>query len=477
METPFLGGTYVARSRNLAYNRAVNIFPETVDTQEGKAVAGFFGAPGLKPLVTVGNDQPQRGSIAVGAFLYSLHGDTLYKVDSNYNATANATTIGTTAGNVSMIQNNEQIMISDGSAGYCLTIATDVLAAVPSFPAGAQLLVTQDEFGITNIAGTEQWFQSNLNDFSEWDALNFSSADAQPDPIVSMVDMHREVWLLGGGGAEVWLNAGLPGFAFQRLSGIYLETGCCAPWSACNVDETAMWLGKQKSGHGIVYRSNGYAAKRVSTHAIEYAIGTYSDITDAIAYSYQVEGHWFYVLTFPTGNATWVYDTITELWHERAAFSDGSFQRQWPMFCSFFNTVQVVGDRRNGNLYELDLDTYTDNGQTRKWMRSWRALPPNKSTDKPLRFNSLSIDAQAGINIPQDLNPQFMLEWSDDGGYNWSNIKTAPAGKAGETSPRTVFTRLGQTKSNTGLDRIFRLSGTDPIPVALIGADVDYELT
>ncbi|MFE1676613.1 hypothetical protein ACFMJE_18460, partial [Acinetobacter baumannii] len=77
----------------------------------------------------------------------------------------------------------------------------------------------------------------------------------------------------------------------------------------------------------IVYRAVGYTGKRISTHAIEYAIQSYSTITDAIAFTYQQEGHSFYVLTFPTADKTWVFDVSTELWHERAGFVDGEFTR------------------------------------------------------------------------------------------------------------------------------------------------------
>ena len=44
-----------------------------------------------------------------------------------------------------------------------------------------------------------------------------------------------------------------------------------------------------------------------------------SDISDARAFTYQKDGHHFYVLTFPTGNKTFVFDASTSLWHERNA--------------------------------------------------------------------------------------------------------------------------------------------------------------
>jgi hypothetical protein len=79
-----------------------------------------------------------------------------------------------------------------------------------------------------------------------------------------------------------------------------------------------------RAAKGIVYRANGYTAQRISTHAVEWQIQQYGNLSDAIAYTYQQDGHSFYVLIFPSANTTWVFDVATSLWHERAAFINGN---------------------------------------------------------------------------------------------------------------------------------------------------------
>lgn len=68
--------------------------------------------------------------------------------------------------------------------------------------------------------------------------------------------------------------------------------------------------------------------------------------------------------------------------------------------------------------------------------------------------------------------PLVQLRWSDDGGHNWSNTQEASTGAIGQTAQRVIFRRIGSTRRNTGLDRIFEISGESPVQVALVGASV-----
>lgn len=64
------------------------------------------------------------------------------------------------------------------------------------------------------------------------------------------------------------------------------------------------------------------------------------------------------------------------------------------------------------------------------------------------------------------------LRWSDDGGHNWSNYKYQSMGSIGQTSYRVIFRRIGSTRRNTGLYRVFEISSDCYTQVALIGASL-----
>ena len=73
MKTPFLGGMSVYRSINMADNRCVNIYPEVVETKDGKDVGALIGCPGTTRRLTLATT-PVRGLFATPTILYAVAG-------------------------------------------------------------------------------------------------------------------------------------------------------------------------------------------------------------------------------------------------------------------------------------------------------------------------------------------------------------------------------------------------------------------
>ena len=469
MKTPILGQAYVARSVNAADNRMVNLFPEATP-ENGKDVGFLNRAPGLRLLATVGSG-PVRGMWQYGGYGYVVSSNTLYRVDAAWNATVLGTVSG--SGPVSMTDNGTQLFVACNPLSYIYNATTSVFAQItdPDF-AGAVTVGYIDGYFVFNQPNSQTIWVTQLLDGTSVDPLEFASAEGSPDNLVGLIVDHREVWLFGTNSVEVWYDAGNVNFPLERIQGAFNEIGCAAPYSIAKLDNGLFWLGSDARGNGIVYRANGYTGQRVSTHAIEFAIQSYANISDAFAYTYQQEGHAFYVLTFPTGNATWVYDVATGAWHERAAFYNGQFSRHASSCQMSFNNEIVVGDCASGNLYAFDLDVYADNGGAQRWLRSWRAIPSGQNNLKRTAQHSLQLDCETGVglNTGQGSNPQAMLRWSDDGGHTWSNEHWASMGAIGASGTRTFWRRLGMTDKLR--DRVYEVSGADPVKIAIIGAEL-----
>jgi hypothetical protein len=502
MRTPILGSSYVTRSVNAADNRMVNLFPEVIP--EGGKEPGFLNrAPGLNFLQTIGTG-PIRGlwvaKISTSVF-YVVSGVQVYKLSST---TGTPTLIGTVSGTgpVSIADNGTQIFFACNGPSFIYNIDTNVFGPItdPDFP-GAVTVGFLDGYFVFNEPNSQRVWVTALLDGYDINALDFASAEGSPDGLVAINVDHREAWLFGSDSVEVWYDAGLADFPLTRIQGAFNELGCAAAFSVAKLDNTLFWLGTDARGQGIVYKANGYNGQRVSTHAVEWQIQQYGNISDAIAYTYQQDGHGFYVLTVPSANATWVYDAATQAWHERAGWDNGSFTRHRSNCqCNFGGNI-IVGDYQNGNIYTLDLDTYADNGQIQRWLRSWRALPTGTNNLKRTAQHSLQLDAQAGFlltpvtegvylitedgfrlitesyenlidetTISVNPPPQFMLRWSDDGGHTWSNEHWAQGGAVGAYGTRIFWRRLGMTLKLR--DRVYELSGTDPIQIAIMGADL-----
>jgi hypothetical protein len=473
MQTPILGAAYVARSINAADNRCVNLFPE-MTPDNGQTAAFLNRAPGLEFLQTVGTG-PIRALWAHqtnGSDFYVVSGGEVYKLNS---MTGAPTLLGTVSGTgpVSIADNGTQIFFACNPDSYIYNEVTNVFAQItdPDFP-GAVTVGYLDGYFVFNEPNSQRVWVTSLLDGLSVDPLDFASAEGSPDGLVGLIVDHREAWLFGTDSVEVWYDAGLPDFPLTRIQGAFNEIGCVAAFSIAKLDNGLFWLGTDARGQGIVYRANGYTGQRISTHAIEYAIAQYGNISDAIAYTYQQEGHAFYVLTFPSGDATWVYDVSTQAWHERAGWDNGVFVRHRSNCqCNFGGNI-IVGDYENGNIYQFSLDIYADNGGIQKWLRSWRALPTGQNNLKRTAHHSLQLNCESGVglNDGQGSDPQAMLRWSDDGGHTWSNEHWSPMGKIGAYYQRVFWRRLGMTLKLR--DRVYEVSGTDPVKIAIMGAEL-----
>ena len=473
MKTQILGSAYVARSVNAADNRLVNLFPELIP--EGGKESGFLNrAPGLKLQQAVGLG-PIRALWAHqtnGSDFYVVSGTEVFKLTS---LTGTPVKLGNVSGTgpVSIADNGTQIFFACNGPSYIYNEVTNVFAQITDadFP-GAVTVGYLDGYFVFNEPNSQRVWVTSLLDGLSVDPLDFASAEGSPDGLVALIVDHREAWLFGSDSVEVWYDAGNADFPLARIQGAFNEIGCVAAYSVAKLDNGLFWLGTDARGQGIVYRANGYTGTRVSTHAIEYAIAQYGNISDALAYTYQQEGHSFYVLIFPTANATWVYDVSTQMWHERAGFVNGAFTRHRSNCQCNFEGNTVVGDFENGNIYTFDLDIYADNSQPQKWLRSWRALAPGQNNLKRTAHHSLQLDAETGVGlvVGQGSQPEAMLRWSDDGGHTWSNEHWQLMGAIGQYGYRTIWRRLGMTLKLR--DRVYEVSGTDPVKIAIMGAEL-----
>jgi len=503
LKTPILGGSYVARSVNAADNRMVNLFPETIPEGSGGKEGGFLlRCPGLRLLATVGTG-PIRGLWVTNGIAYVVSGNEFYSLNTSYTATLRGTVSG--SGPVSIADNGTQIFIACNPLSYIYNTSTAVFAQITDvdFP-GAGSVGYLDGYFVFNEPNSQKFWVTSLLDGTSIDPLDFASAEGYPDNVVALIVDHREIFLFGNTSVEVWYDAGTPDFPLARIQGAFMEVGCEAAYSVAKLDNSVFWLGSDARGRGIVYRANGYTPARISTNAVEFAIQSYGNISDAIGYTYQQDGHPFYVLVFPSAEATWVYDVSTQLWHERAAFKNGEFTRHRSNCQMSYNDEIVVGDYEDGRVYAFDLDVYADNDQTQKWLRSWRALPAGQNNLKRSAHHSLQLDAETGVGLAlypsydaekllteaglyltteagdylttdaytaaPGYDPQVMLRWSDDAGHTWSNEHWNSMGKIGAYGTRTIWRRLGMTEKIR--DRVYEVSGTDPVKIAIVGAEL-----
>lgn len=353
--------------------------------------------------------------------------------------------------------------------------ATVTLAEFGSFPLEAQAshIAFVDGWLLINRVDSQAFATSGPTPYTMiFPPLFFALKDSQSDNLMGLQELNREVWLIGERASEIWFNAGGANFAFQRIPGAAPPIGTSAPQSIAQAGDSLMWLGRTLQGENIVIQTQQYSWKRASQHGVEHQISSYPLVADASAYSYEEEGHLFYVLTFPTADKTWAYDT-NSTWHERLSYDTGTgqFHRERPNCFMNFQNLRLAGDFQSGQIHQMSRQYYTDAGApiicVRRCPHVWSA------DDRKRRFApALQIEFTAGVGLQtgQGTNPQMMLRWSSDGGQTFGTEHWAGIGRAGQTKYRAMWRRMG-----TYWDRVYEGQFSDPVKRDIVGATL-YQL-
>lgn len=465
----FCGGSYSERSIGMASDRSINVYPVVIHPETRPPSLALVGTPGLARFCSLPGGPIRLLHTCTNGRVFAVAGATVYEVFAGGTALERGQVTAGSA-RVSMDDNGIAAMLVDGRAGWLFTFATNTYARIadPDFP-GADFVTYIDGYFAFNIPGTGRFGITGLLDPEGVDALDIATAEARPDPILRVTTLHRELRLWGTLTVEAWFNSGNPDFPFQPIQGSVLEQGLVAPDSLVVLDNAYMWLHANREGVGKVLTATAYTAQEVSTPPQEQAWRRYPRLGDAIAFAYTEGGHDFYVLTFPSGNATWVLDLSTRMWHERAFLDPtGTLSRHLAQYHCVAFGAHLVGDYRTGMLYRLSDEAYTDDG--REIVRL-RRFPHTRSQRERVFQHTLEVHVEQGETVSDPVSPRHLqLRWSNDGGHTFGDEHWRELGPVGAYRQRARWHKLGQAR-----DRVYELRSTAAGPVRWLAAYLDGE--
>jgi hypothetical protein len=373
---------------------------------------------------------------------------------------------------VSICDNGTDVVLVDGEYpnGWTVSIAnltTPGSLSTITDPAwfGSARVDYIDTFFVFNRPGTSTFYTSTSGAFLPLDATYATPKVGWNDQLIAVAALHDNVWLLGNVTSEVWFNSGGATFPFARMPNAILQQGCVAKYSPVIADNALYWLGQDRWGRNICLRGEGYAAKRVSTFAVEDQWSLYGSLDDAMGMVYQIGGHEVVGYYFPGGNAWWGYDTATGMWHQRTY---GGTTDAWLPRCmcgwgtaGFIgaNTI-IAGDRTAPRILELSRYQFSDCGTPITRQRSWPHVQQDGKRLAHTRF-AAAFDG-SGLDAPD----QITLDWSDDAGHTYGT--GLPQTVNNSTYGQYQWRRLGYAR-----DRVYRLTWSKGGPAALNGAWVD----
>lgn len=462
---PLFGVNTQGKSSTVTSQRHLGLYAEIIQDAEKSRVV-YYGTPG-KLLFTTFGDTPVRGGIAHGDFIYYVHRGKFWQVD-NAGVKTDRGTLDSSTGRCALTHNGTQIAITDGAfvGFYLYVVATATFSKVTANVIAKPIDITfQDGYGI--LAYADGKFQITAPyAFQTLNALEFATAESNPDGLLRVLADHGEVVLAGAETVEFWGNTGAQDFPYGNQRGSTLEFGLAAPWALVKFNDSVAGLFKNSMGQVQVMVMAGHALRKISTPEIDYLINEYATVADATAYSYMLAGHPMYQINFPTSGKSWLYDASTDMWSALESGLSGGRDRG-EIHVDYLNKPRVT-DFTTGDVYTLDADTYTDNGTPIPRELISRDIG---GLDK-LAIHKLQIDFETGVGLStgQGVNPQVMLSVSKDNGHTWGNELTVTLGAIGAYLTRAIWRRLGFSYSWR-----FKFRITDPVKVVITQGAIEAE--
>ena len=459
---PLFGMGNYGKSRTASAQRHLNLYAELQPEGEKSRIV-FYGTPGTTLRKSLG-DTPVRGWIAIDDLYYLVHRGTLYSVNNAGTATSLGT-LDTTSGRVDMAYDGTTILITTGTSGYRYTIGTATFAIVSDadFPDAAKTCAWLGGQFIVDQGEGEQ-FQTSTNGI-DWDALDFASAESNPDGLVRVFVDNGELILFGENTTEYWGLVPDSDFAFASIKGATQEFGLAARWSVAKFNSGIAALMRPSGGQVQVMFIKGYVPTPISTQEIDSVINGYATVSDATAYSYRIGGHPMLQINFPSVLKSWLYDASSGLWSPLEYGLAGGRHRG-EMALDYLNKT-IIADYSTGDIFNLEADTCTDNGTAiaREIIGKHFFVGGDQFTIEDL---FIEFETGVGLSSGQGSDPQAMLQISVDNGRTFGNELWTSIGAIGKFLTRAVWRRLGLAQ-----DFVVKIRLTDPVKFVITYAAVE----
>lgn len=458
MKLNIIGGAYALDNAEIDQQTCINWYAQSAESGGGQNA--LIPTAGLVKKYQIDTACIASKMLSSGVILL-VGTNALYRLQN-----ATVTKLGdiATTQNATIADNGKVAVIATGAKLYQVDLKTWVVSEITADGFnGCQYVDFLDGYFVFGVPNTGQYAWLKLYS-TAYDALNFATAEGSPDNVVWLGVVGREMWAIGSQSTEVFYNTGDQNLPFRRVGGAFMTVGCDAPKTVAKLGGSLVFIGKTDAGGRQVVLTQGYQPQRISTHAIERVLQN-ANMAQAQAFSYQQNGHGFYVLNLPDLDKTFVYDALTNLWHERAWQDADNKLHRWRGQCHVYDGVDnLIADHTNGKIYALRHDLFTDDGQPIYRERTLPFFPSEKKNVSYLRF-----ELECSVNAA-DTDGQMNLSWSDDYAKTFHPAQTVSLGKTTDELKRVVWRRLG-----IGRQRTFRLSTTTNSRCALVNAYIEVQ--
>jgi len=470
-------GFYQSESLPFSAQRCINWIPVVA---EGAAlnISALFQPPGLKVFSDTGLLE-NRGAMEMKEIPYFVNGNSLISLSASGGVTNHGTIEG--SARVSLANNGQYLVIVvPGGKSYAFNNQSSTLAQITDVDfRTSDYVVFKDGFFVFAATDGTVFFNSSLNDPFSYDALEFGSAEINPDKIVALHVNHNELFVPGAETIELFDNVAGAGFPFQRINGANIQKGVHARFSLVEFDNTFCFAGGGLNELTAIWKVTGSSSvTKLSTDAIDTEIQKFTrgEIEDAFALTFSRRGQFFALFTFESEripSKTFVYNATSSalaggaIWFElQTGLNDNRFRIQ--SIVSAYGKL-LVGDQSTGIIGEFDDNTFTYYGDP--IFRRMQTAPFSQD-GLPIFAGEFEATFESGVGLNNGIDPVVLLSYSDNGNRTFKGDFARGIGKIGEYGQQTVWNRQGRFP----VSRSVQLTVTDPVRANLIRLAASAEI-
>lgn len=459
-------GRSIYRRTEAPQLRLVNMFFEALPTSLEDQVSlrprprhkqfSMCGAGPIKGLYRKGG---VLASVGLSGSIIALSLNQLFRVtQAGVPGVGTATLIGTMDGTFRMSAegNSSVVVVTCGQTSYTTNGTTLTPIAFPDGNIVSAVDYLNGYFLFASAFGRFYWSAVGGTTVA---ALDYATAESQPDELLTLKVIGDELWLFGRYSIEVWQPTGVANLPFQRISGRIFGIGVTSRETVQKLSldgiDTVCWVGTDRR----VYRTDPNP-RRISDHSMEERLKRATLTTPAsdqnpYATVENWDGHDFYVLNIP-GDGSFAYDLSTDTWHEMTSYGLSLYRAN--VWAVGPNNQPLIGDTQNGTIWELSVDSRFDGADPVTF--EWSGLLDVPTV--PVRCNNVTLDVATGYAASPEDEPDVEMCFSEDMGETWSDFEPAPLGRQGERGIVPLWTRQGQLRRP---GRVFRWRTTEPVVV------------
>jgi hypothetical protein len=449
IDIPIIGGSNNLPQDDTQYT--LNMYAEKVSDE----VYTLKPTPGTTLYAQFAVGGGGRGLLPVGSRLFGVRGGYFQEIVSGLPVTrgllnSNLGKVGMTF-NLKPDDNTGQVMIVDGDHGYVFDLQTNAFSTLTgmggdNFLGGGSQVCFCAGRAFVFKPGSTLFQCSDLYDFTTWNTTQNTAMQTLNTPLLAIISNGTLLYGFSSDGFEVWEQTNIDTVDIFPLRQVLAgdRIGILAPQSALFSERYAYWLGGNAEGQGVAYRHQGGGRpERITDHSNERNIAAMITPQDALGFTYQALGHTFYGLNFQAGNRTLVFDSTTNLWHDRCQREPVSGKLNFLPFTQtalYDGRVLAVGIQ-DGIIWQLDETAFTDNGDPIVRERITGVVP--KEGDFLAFGQSVELFGEVGNTPIGQPDPQLMMKYSIDRGKTWSLEDWQQVGGNGSYEGRTRWVGLG----------------------------------